>query len=69
MNERDNETLKLKPRNSAAVGVVWALIVGLASLGSWFIWDQAFQRFDGRCVGPVCIQSDATTEGNSDIEH
>ena len=45
-----------------------ALIIAI-SFGCWYAWDYALDRYSGQCVGPFCIQSDATTEGTSDIEH
>lgn len=49
--------------------VAGVVVLVALSLGCWYIWDTALSRFEGRCVGPFCIQTDATTEGNSAIEH
>jgi hypothetical protein len=41
------------------------VVIVTVSLACWYTWDTMLDRYDGVCVGPFCIQTDATIEGES----
>lgn len=66
----ENELSKPKVAVATVLASTAAVVLIIASsFGCWYVWDKALDHYEGQCVGPFCIQSDATTEGTSDLEH
>lgn len=58
----DEDARGVKKFKPTSAHILKLLVIVAFSLGSYFVWDYAFQTTEGMCVGPICIQQGDTLE-------